>query len=711
MTPGDLLRWWWPVASWAIVVAALVAACLAALPARVRGRLRWLPIVAAATTAVPVGGLPLGRWLYGFAPPPSVPLLAVLLDVVVATLRDRRLFDAAARRAAVWFGAAAGLALYPAALGLGGFDPYGLGWRPLGIATATAGLAAGLLLLGNRFGLALVASALAWQAGCLESDNAWDYLVDPVYAILAVLNLATCGLGWLRYRGPVAGHAAAVLLGAALLACANVGRAADDVVPRSTLDERFAEAIGRIERRARDAGATAVADLVRDWPRPDAGGVQFVPSVPPRIVAPPEVDSPQLEEVWTDFLRARRDRAEGLFALARTAAKAHAAVPTRAERSRPVDPDAPPLAQRSCAVVGLLFDVLRDDPDHERARRALGWIRRGDEWVWPEAGRRAERKEEFDPAFGWLPRGRLERYRSGERFDRGAWIVAAEDDARDRTVDRGRRFTSDHWEIVSTADMATTAGLAATLEDARLVWLCIFGAARQEPAALEKSLTAGGRPRPQEPFAATLCGSRGQYVEELERVEPSIARTEGIYWAPTKTAWFFAGPATGPDGEEVAGPAAFTVHHEATHQLFAESRATSPLAGEACGFWAIEAAALYMESLRQTGDGWLVGGLDAGRVPAARERLLTDEFHVPLEELTTLGRADFQTRPRLADLYDEIAGLADFLMNGRGGRYREAFVEYLARVYSGTADPETLARLCRTSYADLDAEYRRHLSP
>ena len=50
--------------------------------------------------------------------------------------------------------------------------------------------------------------------------------------------------------------------------------------------------------------------------------------------------------------------------------------------------------------------------------------------------------------------------------------------------------------------------------------------------------------------------------------------------------------------------------------------------------------------------------------------------------------------------------LADFFMNANGGRYRESFVEYLVRVYSGTADPYTLARLCRRSSADLDAEYR-----
>jgi hypothetical protein len=49
-------------------------------------------------------------------------------------------------------------------------------------------------------------------------------------------------------------------------------------------------------------------------------------------------------------------------------------------------------------------------------------------------------------------------------------------------------------------------------------------------------------------------------------------------------------------------------------------------------------------------------------------------------------------------------------MNAGQGRYREAFVEYLGRLYAGSADADTLARLCRRTYAELDDEYRRHLS-
>jgi hypothetical protein len=94
----------------------------------------------------------------------------------------------------------------------------------------------------------------------------------------------------------------------------------------------------------------------------------------------------------------------------------------------------------------------------------------------------------------------------------------------------------------------------------------------------------------------------------------------------------------------------------------------------------------------------------------ARERLIDDGFYVPLAEITAMGRSRFQTDDRLPQIYSEISGLADFFMNGQRARYREAFVEYLARIYTGSVDADTLSRLCRKSYAELDDEYRHHMA-
>ena len=477
------------------------------------------------------------------------------------------------------------------------------------------------------------------------------------------------------------------------------------------LDERFAAAARGLVRGAEAGGWEKLAAMIAGWEPPAEADRQLALAIPAALTAPEWIVADGEKELWNDFVAARTARAKGVFDHARAAAAAHDRVPTRAELASP-EPDRPPLPQRSCEVIRLLYRVLRDDPNHEQARAALGWTRRGAGWEWPETARRLDKGEEFDAAFGWLPAARLARYRAGERYDRGRWLSAAEDDARaDLAIDKGRKFDSDHWEILSTAPLPTAAAMAAVLEETLLVWRQVFGTFGLEPADLEKRLRGRGRLMPHEPFAAVLCADRGQYVAELTKLEPTIGRTDGLYWPPTQTAWFFAAPAAA-DAEP--RPHAITMHHEATHQLFMESspqmKKLAALAGERCGFWAIEAAACYMESIRPTAFGWSVGGRDAGRVPAARERLVEDDFYVPLADLTAMGRKDFQSDARLPQLYSQISGLADFFMNGQRGRYREAFVEYLSRVYAGTADPETLSRLCKRKYPDLDADYRRHLS-
>ena len=162
--------WWYPVVAWGVAIAALVRAVSLAVPWNVP---RWLPLALGCAVLVPVAGMPLGRWLHGLGQTFSIPFLIVLVDLVAAPFLARPWFDAAARRAAVWWGAGAALLLYPAALGLGRFDPYALGWSEPGVAAAAAVAGAMLVFAGNRFGLALVAAGGAWRLGLLESDNAW----------------------------------------------------------------------------------------------------------------------------------------------------------------------------------------------------------------------------------------------------------------------------------------------------------------------------------------------------------------------------------------------------------------------------------------------------------------------------------------------------------------------------------------------------------
>ncbi|MFM7077397.1 MAG: hypothetical protein ACKO3G_15240 [Planctomycetaceae bacterium] len=462
--------------------------------------------------------------------------------------------------------------------------------------------------------------------------------------------------------------------------------------------------------RAAAAGHDRLAEAIRDWDVPALADRQAVFAIPARIERPEWVDD-GAAPLWDAFVALRRRRAAATFRRAVEAAGAHDRPKSREESNAELAGDARGLPRRGAEAITLLHHVLRDDPDHAAARAVGGWVKRDGEWVSPGVARRLERGDEFDPAFGWLPRGRLARYRAGERYESGRWVDAAEDDAAGRTLKRAWTVDSDNWRVRSTAPPADAAALAASLEEAFLLWRQAFGAFAWEPAELEKRFRGRGRTPQRDPFAAVLLDSRERYLEEVTRFEPNAVRSDAIYWMPTRTAWF-APPPEPPDdpGDAPAGPETRTVRHECAHQLFAEVRRGSPLAGERCGFWAIEAVALYLESAVATPFGWTLGGPDAGRVPAARERLLEDGFHVPLADLTAMGRREFQTDQRLPQLYSEISGLADFFMNGAAGRHREAFLEYLDRVYSGSVQPDTLARLCGRSYAELDEEYRDHLA-
>lgn len=93
-----------------------------------------------------------------------------------------------------------GLLFYPAALGLGAIDPYQWGFinkdhglfPPLLFLVLLAVLMVFALLKNySLLLLSLVLSTLAYQAGLLESRNLWDYLLDPlifIYALITTLN-------------------------------------------------------------------------------------------------------------------------------------------------------------------------------------------------------------------------------------------------------------------------------------------------------------------------------------------------------------------------------------------------------------------------------------------------------------------------------------------------------------------------------------------
>ena len=81
------------------------------------------------------------------------------------------------------------LTLYPLALGLGMFDPYVWGYGSLGFLIGVVLFALLCGVFGWTKGVWIFAIAIiAWAGHLHESTNLWDYLLDPLLALWAIIT-------------------------------------------------------------------------------------------------------------------------------------------------------------------------------------------------------------------------------------------------------------------------------------------------------------------------------------------------------------------------------------------------------------------------------------------------------------------------------------------------------------------------------------------
>jgi len=418
---------------------------------------------------------------------------------------------------------------------------------------------------------------------------------------------------------------------------------------RLELDQRFARELAELADACQSAGLLDLAAGVRGWQVPRDRQRQYLFLVPRAGTASPlAAETTEPAGRWSArFQQLRTARAEALFALAADA--------LAAER--------PEIAYR------LLHEVLREAPDHAEARRVLGYRPVGATW------RRADEQVQValartrHPTLGWLP-GRY-------------W-----------------RVTSPHYLIATNRGAQAGRELAEQLEELHAVWRQLFFGYWSSQAELSAAwrgavLPAATRAR----HRVVLFANRDEYLAHLQRIEPQIELTLGYYHQASREAYFYADdPAT-----------LATCLHEATHQLFQESRPTVDGVGEQGSFWIVEGIALYMESLRRGAGYYTVGGVESPRLQFARYRALQEDFYLPLSQLVTLTRPQLQQDPRIRKLYSQSAGWAHFLMDADAGRYQPALIEYLRSVYLGRARAESLPALAGIAAERLDQQYHTFL--
>ncbi len=385
------------------------------------------------------------------------------------------------------------------------------------------------------------------------------------------------------------------------------------------------------------------------------------------------------DEFATRFRQLREEQATRLFALAR----------------RAVD-------ERRCSLAWeLVYAAARQNPDEPQLRRMLGFVRNGDAWHTPFEVKQLKAGRVWTDEFGWLPQTYLARYQAGSRQFAGRWMSAA-DEARERSdISKGWKIETEHYLLTTNHSLEEGVKLARRLERFYRAWQQVYIRYLMNEGEFKRWFEGrGAGPRDGGgQHDVVYFRTRDEYNAALRPQQPRIEITQGIYFDREHKAYFFA-------GSEQSLP---TLYHEATHQLFHETRPVAKDVGRRDNFWIIEAVACYWESFEELGGYCRLGGADQGRLPAARQRLLVDQFYVPLARLTAYGMFDLQRDPNIAPLYSQSAGLAAFFMHGAGGRYRDSLVAYLDAVYAGRVDATSLSKLTGASSTELDAQYREFL--
>jgi hypothetical protein len=170
----------------------LVSTILLQVLAAAHARWRWtLPLILAVLMSLPLfDRLSAVEYIRGWVGDFSITTILLLAISTWHGMSARETLEHKDRAAVFICTTVAGLVLYPLTMGIGGWDPYGVGYRPLALLAILLALAVLGRWRGYRAAVFVPIIVLAWWAGLLESTNLWDYLLDPLVAFYGLIWVA-----------------------------------------------------------------------------------------------------------------------------------------------------------------------------------------------------------------------------------------------------------------------------------------------------------------------------------------------------------------------------------------------------------------------------------------------------------------------------------------------------------------------------------------
>ncbi len=355
----------------------------------------------------------------------------------------------------------------------------------------------------------------------------------------------------------------------------------------------------------------------------------------------------------------------------------------------------------------LVQETLFHDPDHSAARRVMGFVRVGDEWLTPFVARMRREGKIWHDRFGWIPEKYVARYEAGERLTSRGWLPAAQEAAWRQDFRNAWVVETEHFRVKTNHSLEQGVHLAKMLEVFYTQFYRVFAGFFLSEQQLEAVFAGSPAARQRyEPHEVYFFRSRDEYIQRLQARVPQIAISNGLYMSEDRRSYFFF-------HRDTEIPLETTLFHEATPQSRYECAPRPRPVAEDAHFWVIEGIACYMESFRPQARRFVFGDPQYVRFRAARYRLERENYFLPLAEVDRLGRRAFHEHPNIRENYSQASGLVHYFMHYDGGRYRDALIAHLTDLYH--QDPRRpnrvrgLDELTGVSFTQHDRQYRAYI--
>lgn len=178
-----------PLAGQVLLLAVLITLMLGRWIKAVRIRSGVIAALLLIGLFVPVYGLSVSQWLRSVVGDLSVLTSIIFLNILTQRLLNFSLVRPSSRSNLLLGVVLVGVVFYPLAMGVSAYDPYQLGYSPLFL-TALLIVFSLMAWSASKRDLAIILllPLLAYNLHLLESVNLWDYLLDPVLLMYALVQ-------------------------------------------------------------------------------------------------------------------------------------------------------------------------------------------------------------------------------------------------------------------------------------------------------------------------------------------------------------------------------------------------------------------------------------------------------------------------------------------------------------------------------------------